>query len=127
MRVALTLSSSPSGTITAARLATIAPALIERSTGARVSPQLYTAGPPTRDPLPPAPSSSSSSSASSSASASAPSPASAVVKGGRFHFKGFPGFTPNLSPEEVLRLGSFGGYASTRAQSSPLARPTPDP
>jgi hypothetical protein len=33
-----------------------------------------------------------------------------VVKGGRFHFKGFPGFTPNLSPEEVLRLGSFGGY-----------------
>jgi hypothetical protein len=123
MRIAMTLSSSPSGTITAARLATIAPALIERSTGARVSPQLYTAGPPTRDPLPPAPSSSS----SSSSSASAPSPASAVVKGGRFHFKGFPGFTPNLSPEEVLRLGSFGGYASTRAQTSLLTRPASDP
>lgn len=28
---------------------------------------------------------------------------------GCFEFPGFPGFRPNLSPEEVLRMGSFGG------------------
>jgi len=28
---------------------------------------------------------------------------------GAFHFKDVPGFNPNLSPKEVMRMGSFGG------------------
>lgn len=28
---------------------------------------------------------------------------------GRFHFKTYPQFTPNLSPKEVIEMGSFGG------------------
>ena len=39
---------------------------------------------------------------------------------GRFHFPDFPAFRPNLSPEEVLRAGSFGGTYFRPIRSSVL-------
>ena len=32
-----------------------------------------------------------------------------IFKNGYYNFKDYPNFRPNLSPEEVFRLGSFGG------------------
>jgi hypothetical protein len=32
-----------------------------------------------------------------------------VLKNGKYHFSDFPEFTPNLSPREMFKMGSFGG------------------
>ena len=68
-----------SGTVTPARLAKVPASAQHVYTAARETPQLYTGAPPTRAP------------------------------DGTLHFTGFPAFRPNLTPEEVLRGGAFGG------------------
>ena len=32
-----------------------------------------------------------------------------VLKNGKYHFSDFPEFTPNLSPRDMFKMGSFGG------------------
>jgi len=79
--LALCRPGSTSGTVPYAKLAGIAPALLVRTApgAAREGEAAYTAAPPTRD------------------------------ASGAFVFKGQPLMRPNLSPAEVLALGSFGG------------------
>lgn len=73
-------SGSSAQTVTASKLAAAAAEnLVVTSTSARATPELFTGPAPTRD------------------------------AAGIFHFSDTPAFTPNLSPAEVLRAGSFGG------------------
>ena len=89
----LSAKAGKSGTITSANLSTIPPALIVRTvSGVRESPSAYTAPPPTRS------------------------------ADGVFHFRSHPSFQPNLSPEEVLRAGSFGGQYFRNIASSVTGR-----
>jgi len=69
-------------TVTPSKLAAAGAAgVLHRFTAARETPELYTAtAAPARD-----------------------------AATGRFSFAGVPSFTPNRSPEEVLRAGAFGG------------------
>ena len=80
---ALSYGTAKDGTVLASKLASIpAGLLVVQAPGVRATPALYTAPPPTRD------------------------------ADGTLHYTGGTDaarFTPNLTPEEVLRRGSFGG------------------
>jgi hypothetical protein len=83
------LSAKSGKSGTITNLSTIPPNLISKTlAGVRDTPSAYTEPPPTRS------------------------------ADGEFHFRSHSDFKPNLSPEEVLRLGSFGGtYFRTIASS----------
>jgi hypothetical protein len=83
------LSAKSGKSGTITNLSTIPPNLISKTlAGVRVTPSAYTEPPPTRS------------------------------ADGVFHFRSHSDFKPNLSPEEVLRMGSFGGtYFRTIASS----------
>ena len=96
-----------SQTVTPSKLAAAGAAgVLHRFSAARETPELYTAtAAPARD-----------------------------AATGRFSFSGVPSFTPNRSPEEVLRAGAFGGayyrpivslaHAPAKNKRAPETEPT---